>query len=93
MNDDSRSGGTSESKEPMDDLVVTHHTLRTASGDISYTARSGRVVLREEEVTKKAVFAFRPAFSPCLATCAARLMSSYEELVQLPISAALSSTA
>ncbi len=39
-----------EKPDPVDDLVVTHHTLRTRRGDISYTARSGRIVLREEEV-------------------------------------------
>ena len=39
-----------EPKQPVDDLVVTHHTLQTTSGEISYTARTGRVVLREEEV-------------------------------------------
>ena len=39
-----------EPKEPVDDLVVTHHTLQTSGGEISYTARTGRVVLREEEV-------------------------------------------
>jgi carboxypeptidase C (cathepsin A) len=42
--------------EPVDDLVVTHHTLRTTSGEIAYTARAGRIVLREEEVSKKEVF-------------------------------------
>jgi carboxypeptidase C (cathepsin A) len=36
--------------DPVDDLVVTRHTLRTRGGEISYTARSGRIVLREEEV-------------------------------------------
>ncbi len=39
-----------ESKEPVDDLVITHHTLRTRAGEITYTARTGRIVLREEEV-------------------------------------------
>jgi carboxypeptidase C (cathepsin A) len=39
-----------EPKEPVDDLIVTRHTLRTTTGEISYTARTGRVVLREEEV-------------------------------------------
>ena len=38
--------------EPADDLVITHHTLRTTSGEITYTARTGRIVLREEEVKK-----------------------------------------
>jgi len=36
--------------DPVDDLVVTRHTLRTRRGELTYTARSGRVVLREEEV-------------------------------------------
>ena len=45
-----------EPKEPVDDLVVTHHTLRTTGGEISYTARTGRIVLREEEIDKKQVF-------------------------------------
>ena len=39
-----------ESKEPVDDLVISHHTLRTTAGEITYTARTGRIVLREEEV-------------------------------------------
>ena len=39
-----------ELKEPVDDLVVSHHTLRTTAGEIAYTARTGRIVLREEEV-------------------------------------------
>jgi carboxypeptidase C (cathepsin A) len=47
-------GGSSTDEEkkpdPVDDLVVTHHTLRTGSGELSYTARTGRMVLREEEV-------------------------------------------
>ena len=33
-----------------------------------------------------------PAFMPCMAMWAARPMSSYDELVQQPMSAALSST-
>ncbi len=36
-------------KEPIDTLVVTHHTLATADGDLTYTARTGRLVVREEE--------------------------------------------
>ena len=47
-------GGSSTVEEkkpdPVDDLVVTRHTLRTGSGELSYTARTGRMVLREEEV-------------------------------------------
>src|SRR3954454_23824966 len=41
--------------DPVDDLVITRHTLRTLRGEIAYTARTGRVVLREEEV-KEDVF-------------------------------------
>jgi len=36
--------------DPVDDLIITKHTLRTAHGELRYTARTGRVVLREEEV-------------------------------------------
>ena len=43
-------------REPVDDLVVTHHTLASSRGEISYTARTGRIVLREEEVDKDDVF-------------------------------------
>ena len=39
-----------EPKEPVDDLVISHHTLRTTAGELAYTARTGRIVLREEEV-------------------------------------------
>jgi hypothetical protein len=34
--------------EPVDDTVTTHHSLRTADGEFAYTARAGRIVLREE---------------------------------------------
>ncbi len=30
--------------------MITRHTLRTKAGELAYTARTGRVVLREEEV-------------------------------------------
>jgi len=36
--------------EPKDDLVVTHHKLKTTDGELAYTATAGRVVLREEIV-------------------------------------------
>ncbi|MDX6359997.1 MAG: hypothetical protein QOH37_3051, partial [Nocardioidaceae bacterium] len=39
-----------EKPDPVDDLVITHHSLRTGSGELAYTARTGRVVLREEEI-------------------------------------------
>ncbi len=41
-------GDTSRPPEPTDELVTTHHVLRTASGDLAYSATAGRVVLREE---------------------------------------------
>jgi carboxypeptidase C (cathepsin A) len=44
-----------EKPDPVDSLVITRHTLRTGSGELAYTARTGRVVLREEEV-KDGVF-------------------------------------
>ncbi len=34
--------------EPIDDLVTTRHTLRTATGELSYTAQAGRIVMRQE---------------------------------------------
>jgi carboxypeptidase C (cathepsin A) len=34
--------------EPVDDLVTTRHTLRTAAGELSYTAQAGRIVMRQE---------------------------------------------
>jgi carboxypeptidase C (cathepsin A) len=40
-----------EKPDPVDDLVTTHHTLTTGTGELAYTARTGRVVLREEELT------------------------------------------
>jgi len=36
-------------EEPTDDLVTTRHTLRTATGELAYTATAGRIVLRREE--------------------------------------------
>jgi len=47
--------GPTSAPEPADDLVVTSHVLRIKRGELRYTVRSGRVVLREEEV-KKDVF-------------------------------------
>ena len=44
-----------EKPDPVDNLVITRHTLKTRRGEIAYTARTGRVVLREEEV-KEDVF-------------------------------------
>lgn len=34
--------------EPVDDLVSTHHTIQLAATGLSYTATTGRIVLREE---------------------------------------------
>lgn len=36
--------------EPADRLVTTRHTLATPDGELAYTARTGRIVLREEEL-------------------------------------------
>jgi carboxypeptidase C (cathepsin A) len=44
-----------ERPDPADDLVSTKHVLRVRRGELRYTARTGRVVLREEEL-KKGVF-------------------------------------
>lgn len=37
--------------EPADDLVSTHHTITAKGAELSYTATTGRVVLREEVYT------------------------------------------
>jgi carboxypeptidase C (cathepsin A) len=39
---------TTTPAEPVDDLVSTHHTIKLAGTDLSYTATTGRIVLREE---------------------------------------------
>jgi carboxypeptidase C (cathepsin A) len=41
--------GASPKADPVDELVTTHHTLRVGRRRLSYTATTGRVVLREEE--------------------------------------------
>ncbi len=47
---DGRASSGATKPDPVDDLVITRHTLRTKAGELAYTARTGRVVLREEEV-------------------------------------------
>lgn len=47
----SRATDQGPATEPTDDLVTTTHSLRTASGELRYTARTGRMVLRNEVVT------------------------------------------
>ncbi len=42
------------SKEPADDLVSTRHTVTVESGELHYTATTGRVVLRREVLTNGA---------------------------------------
>lgn len=42
---------TTAPAEPTDDLVSTHHTITAAGGELSYTATTGRIVLREEVTT------------------------------------------
>src|SRR5215217_5890994 len=34
--------------DPTDDLITTEHTITTPEGELSYTAQTGRIVLREE---------------------------------------------
>jgi carboxypeptidase C (cathepsin A) len=41
---------TTTPAEPRDDLVTTEHTLRVGRRTLAYTATTGRVVLREEEL-------------------------------------------
>ena len=36
--------------EPVDRLITTRHTLATGAGELRYTARTGRIVLREEDL-------------------------------------------
>jgi hypothetical protein len=48
-------------REPEDDLVISGHVLRTARGELRYTARTGRVVLREEESRRTSSAAGGPA--------------------------------
>lgn len=47
---DTSATGTREATpaEPLDDVMTTHHVLRTADGELPYTATTGRMVLREE---------------------------------------------
>ncbi|QBR93186.1 S10 family peptidase [Nocardioides euryhalodurans] len=49
MSEKPREGAPTEEKpEPADALVETRHSLATPDGELRYTARTGRVVLREE---------------------------------------------
>lgn len=47
-NDEPAQEQTSIPAEPADDLVSTHHTITANGAELSYTATTGRVVLREE---------------------------------------------
>jgi carboxypeptidase C (cathepsin A) len=49
-------GDSARRTEPSDVLVETRHTVSTTEGELSYTARTGRIVIREEEL-KDDVFA------------------------------------
>lgn len=40
---------TSRPAEPKDDVVTTRQTIESAAGTLAYTARAGRIVLREEK--------------------------------------------
>ncbi|HEX3780681.1 MAG TPA: peptidase S10 [Pseudonocardiaceae bacterium] len=44
-------GGSEQPSEPTDDLVSTQHTIRVESGELHYTATTGRIVLRKEVLT------------------------------------------
>jgi len=70
MADPERDGSTKEDKapegedarrpDPVDELVTTHHTLQTPTGELRYTATAGRVVLREEVLEDKKWLGFKP---------------------------------
>jgi carboxypeptidase C (cathepsin A) len=45
---DQAQAGDHERPQPVDDLVRTRHTLRTETGTLTYTAQTGRIVLRQE---------------------------------------------
>ncbi len=53
------SGDLATPKEPVDSLVTTHHTLATVDGDLTYTARTGRIVVREEQTTDDVFHGFK----------------------------------
>ncbi|MFI6427157.1 S10 family peptidase [Promicromonospora sp. NPDC050880] len=46
--------------EPADDLVTTRHTLHTPDGDLTYSATTGRIVLRQEVVKDEKYDGRRP---------------------------------
>lgn len=46
--------------DPVDDFVATHHTVNIGGQEISYTATTGRVVLREEEFEKDVFKGLKP---------------------------------
>lgn len=45
------SGQGADRPEPLDDTVTTHHVLQVGERSLTYTATTGRIVLREEEHT------------------------------------------
>jgi carboxypeptidase C (cathepsin A) len=45
---DETNGQDTPATEPVDDLVSTHHTITAKGKELSYTATTGRIVLREE---------------------------------------------
>lgn len=48
---DDASEGSSKASEPTDDLITTRHQIGSGRSKLSYTATTGRVVLREEVIT------------------------------------------
>ncbi len=61
MSDESTSTAADpKPKEPVDQVVVTRHTVATTDGVLAYTAKAGRVVVREEEVTDDVFKGWKP---------------------------------
>jgi carboxypeptidase C (cathepsin A) len=48
---DTSTSGKDTGTEPTDDLVSTEHTITLPSGELRYTATTGRIVLRKEVLT------------------------------------------
>ena len=51
---------SSPAPQPQDRLVTTHHVLQTTDGELRYTARTGRIVIREEEVAEETFKGWTP---------------------------------
>ena len=58
--DEKKRDEVTDRPEPVDDLVSTTHTLRTGDRELTYTATTGRIVLREEVHTDDTFDGYRP---------------------------------